>query len=120
MQMSNPETPKSSVMSAIDQMSIQELAALIQVAEKKRQKKLETAQHDLIAEFRARAAELGLSMDALMPPAATMRRTKEETGARLPAKFRGPNGEEWTGRGRVPKWLAALEATGRSRAEFSA
>jgi hypothetical protein len=37
-----------------------------------------------------------------------------------PAKYRGPNGEEWTGRGRTPGWLAAFEAEGRSRDEFKA
>ncbi len=35
------------------------------------------------------------------------------------AKYRGPNGETWSGRGRAPKWLEALEAQGRQRAEFS-
>ncbi len=34
------------------------------------------------------------------------------------AKYRGPNGETWSGRGRAPKWLEALEAQGRKRAEF--
>ena len=35
------------------------------------------------------------------------------------AKYRSPNGETWSGRGRAPKWLEALEAQGRQRAEFS-
>ena len=34
------------------------------------------------------------------------------------AKYRGPNGETWSGRGRAPNWLATLEAQGRKRAEF--
>ena len=34
------------------------------------------------------------------------------------AKYRGPNGETWSGRGRAPKWLATLEAQGRKRAQF--
>lgn len=36
-----------------------------------------------------------------------------------PIRFRGPNGEEWTGRGpKVPQWIQELEAQGRSREEF--
>lgn len=36
--------------------------------------------------------------------------SKKPKGA-LPAKYRGPNGEEWSGRGRNPKWLqAAIDA----------
>jgi DNA-binding protein H-NS len=35
-------------------------------------------------------------------------------------KYVGPVGEAWSGRGRTPKWMAALEAQGRSRSEFLA
>jgi len=35
------------------------------------------------------------------------------------AKYRNPaNGDAWSGRGRVPKWLAAELAKGRTREEF--
>lgn len=33
-------------------------------------------------------------------------------------KYRGPNGETWSGRGRAPNWLMALEAQGQSRESF--
>jgi DNA-binding protein H-NS len=35
------------------------------------------------------------------------------------AKFRGPNGETWSGRGLTPKWLAALIAVGKKKEEFA-
>lgn len=35
------------------------------------------------------------------------------------AKFRGPNGESWSGRGLMPRWLSALVAQGRTREEFA-
>lgn len=35
------------------------------------------------------------------------------------AKYRGPNGETWSGRGLTPKWMAALVADGRSREDFA-
>ena len=34
------------------------------------------------------------------------------------AKYRGPNGETWSGRGLTPKWLKALEAAGQSKESF--
>ena len=39
-------------------------------------------------------------------------------GGKVPAKYRGPDGEAWSGRGKQPRWLAALVAGGRSPAEF--
>ena len=39
-------------------------------------------------------------------------------GGKVPAKYRGPNGESWSGRGKQPRWLAALVAEGRTPAEF--
>lgn len=33
-------------------------------------------------------------------------------------KYKGPNGETWTGRGRLPRWLVKLENEGHSINEF--
>jgi DNA-binding protein H-NS len=35
------------------------------------------------------------------------------------AKYRGPNGETWSGRGLTPKWMAALVAQGQSKESFA-
>ena len=40
-------------------------------------------------------------------------------GAKLAAKYRGPKGETWTGRGSMPRWMAALVSTGKSRESFA-
>jgi DNA-binding protein H-NS len=36
----------------------------------------------------------------------------------VPAKYVGPNGETWTGRGIAPKWLSALIENGQSKETF--
>lgn len=36
----------------------------------------------------------------------------------VPVKFRGPNGETWTGRGKQPTWLRTLVEGGRKADEF--
>jgi DNA-binding protein H-NS len=35
------------------------------------------------------------------------------------AKFIGPNGETWSGRGLMPRWLSALVAQGQSKEDFA-
>lgn len=54
---------------------------------------------------------------AAKKPAASKRGAK--AGGTVAAKYRGPNGETWSGRGLMPKWLAALVAQGRSKQEFA-
>ena len=43
----------------------------------------------------------------------------KKAGATVAAKYRGPNGETWSGRGLMPRWMAALVAQGRSKEEFA-
>ncbi len=43
---------------------------------------------------------------------------KKPAGA-VPAKFRGPNGETWSGRGLMPRWLSALVAQGQAKETFA-
>lgn len=40
-------------------------------------------------------------------------------GSTVAAKYRGPNGETWSGRGLTPKWLASLVASGKTKEEFA-
>ena len=37
----------------------------------------------------------------------------------VPAKYRGPGGETWSGRGLTPRWMTALMTQGRAKEEFS-
>jgi DNA-binding protein H-NS len=40
-------------------------------------------------------------------------------GVKVAIKYRGPNsGETWTGRGKLPRWLSAYIAQGKTKAEF--
>lgn len=44
---------------------------------------------------------------------------KKKTGAVVAAKYRGPNGETWSGRGLTPRWLSALVAQGKTKEDYS-
>jgi len=43
---------------------------------------------------------------------------KKKGVSTVAAKYRGPNGEVWSGRGLMPRWLAALVALGQTKEEF--
>lgn len=56
-------------------------------------------------------------------PSAKAKSAKAAKAAKKPvtpvaAKYRGPNGETWSGRGLTPKWLAALSAQGQPKETF--
>ena len=110
----------------LDSMTVAELTALRDAAEDKRLEKLDEAKNVVLAETRAKLAELGLTLEAAWPAPAGSgqggqgRKKRSDAGQPLAVKYRGPNGETWSGRGRMPKWLQALEAEGRSREEFRA
>ena len=42
----------------------------------------------------------------------------KKSGTPVAAKYRGPNGETWSGRGLTPKWLATLVAQGQAKEAF--
>ena len=51
----------------LDSMTVAELTALRDAAEAKRLEKLEEAKNTVLAETRARLAELGLTLEAVLP-----------------------------------------------------
>jgi DNA-binding protein H-NS len=99
---------------ALDRLAPARLSEVIDLVRAKRQAKEEEVRQALLAEFREKAAQMGLPFESLFPA----RRTRIGTGAPLAPKYRGPGGETWSGRGRMPTWLSALENTGHKREEF--
>jgi DNA-binding protein H-NS len=51
--------------------------------------------------------------------ASTDKPKRKTAGTTVAAKFRGPNGEVWSGRGLMPRWLAALVAGGKTKEDFA-
>ncbi|MBP0496508.1 H-NS family nucleoid-associated regulatory protein [Pararoseomonas indoligenes] len=110
--------------SAIDlnALSAAELIELIKEAEAVLATKREGARTELVEEIKVKAAALGLSLNDLLGrprPHTNVRRPRSDAGKTVVAKYRGPNGAEWTGRGRKPRWLAELEAEGKTKEEFA-
>jgi DNA-binding protein H-NS len=108
----------------LKKMSVAELAAL-----------RNEVQAALVAKIEAEQASLQGQLDGLsrLANAETPRRRGRPAGkaagaakpsngrrrtGKVPPKYRGPKGELWTGRGRSPRWLAALEADGKKRDSY--
>jgi DNA-binding protein H-NS len=54
-----------------------------------------------------------------LAPAIKLAKVSKRAGLAVAAKYRGPNGETWSGRGLTPKWLAALIAQGQNKESFA-
>src|SRR5215217_3523187 len=92
----------------LDRMTVAELTALRDAAEGKRLEKLDDAKNAVLAETRAKLAELGLTLEAVLPSPVRSeagRKRRRDVRQPLAVKYQGPSGETWSGRGRLPKWL---------------
>jgi DNA-binding protein H-NS len=102
-------------------LSPQRLRDVRDTAEMRRKEKIEAAKNAVLMETRAKLGELELTLEEVVrprPARSSSRRTRRDAGHELPVKYRGPNGETWSARGRVPQWLRDLEEQGRNRDEF--
>jgi DNA-binding protein H-NS len=87
-----------------------------------------------VADIRAKMAAFGITVKDLGGKAGTKKgkpgrpakagkvakvRKSKAAGVPVAAKYRGPNGETWSGRGLSPKWMTALIAQGRSKSDFA-
>ena len=79
----------------------------------------------VLAGLREQMAAYGITAEELSRPAAKATRPKaaslskgKKPAVPSPAKYRGPQGQEWTGRGTAPKWLNELLVDGKTREDF--
>jgi DNA-binding protein H-NS len=92
--------------SALPQLSIEHLGRIGEAVRQIRQTKQEEARQTTRQAIEAQQQATGLSLRDLFPELLPGRRGGE--AGSIPPKFRGPNGEEWSGRGHTPKWLTVL------------
>jgi DNA-binding protein H-NS len=84
----------------------------------------------VLAELREQMAAYGITAEELSRPAAKTSRPKaapakavgpakgKKPAVASPAKYRGPQGQTWTGHGTAPKWLNELLVDGKTREDF--
>jgi DNA-binding protein H-NS len=92
---------------------ISQAQALMQQAEQVRKQELS----NVIADIKAKMAEYGITLEDLGGSARKGAGGKSK--AKAPAKYRGPNGELWSGGpGRKPDWVKAALAAGNDIESF--
>lgn len=80
-----------------------------------------------VRDILAKMSAFGITLKDLKPGKTAARKAigtkkapgKKKSGVTLPAKYRGPNGETWTGRGLAPRWLQAELAQGKTKEDFA-
>jgi DNA-binding protein H-NS len=91
---------------------------LLAEAEELRVKEL----NDVIQDIKEKVKAYGLSAQDLgfSGAAATRRKRSSGSATKAPAKYRGPNGETWSGgRGRKPRWVTEALAAGKKLEQFA-
>ncbi len=80
-------------------------------------KKAETAA--VISEIKAKIAQYEISAKDLGFSETTGHAKKQKSGRQsVAAKYKGPHGETWSGRGKQPRWIMAAIAAGKSLNDF--
>lgn len=72
-----------------------------------------------VADILEKMAAFGITLKDLESVKGRTRKAAAPSTKQAAAKFRGPNGETWSGRGLMPRWLTALVTQGHSRDEFA-
>jgi DNA-binding protein H-NS len=109
------------IFEVMDTLSVQELGIIRTEADKKRQGKLKDARLSFVAEMRQKAEQLDLTLSEVLEFEEGNKkrpRRKRESNGVVRIKYRSPQGDGWSGRGRVPVWLRKLEEEGHSREEY--
>jgi DNA-binding protein H-NS len=71
-----------------------------------------------IEEIQVKMTAFGITVADLQGHKSKVRKTSFTTKPAA-VKFRGPNGETWSGRGLMPRWLSSQVAQGRAKEEFA-
>ena len=123
------KTSASDVIPLLEGLTVAELDKVIAAAQQQREARRESGKRELVEEFRAKAEAMGLSLQELLggsvqtgrPAGKTRQPRKGAQSASPPVKYRNPEtGETWSGRGRMPKWMALAQERGHGREEFLA
>jgi len=72
-----------------------------------------------VQDILAKMAAYGITLKDLDVVKGRVRKAGPVGSKSAAAKFKGPNGETWSGRGLTPRWLSALVAQGHTKEEFA-
>ena len=109
----------------VDALSLRELDALLVAAERRkavlsRRRPVAVVRAELIAFVLSQGYAIDELVDAAPPGPVAARRAKKGKREKVAAKYRDPQNRRntWSGRGRMPHWLAEKTKRGQSAADF--
>ena len=94
------------------------LKAKISVLETEERQIVKEQREAILKELKTKMEQYGITTDDFASRTKVTAKEKKPTKA-APIKFKGPNGEAWSGRGLMPKWLKAAKDQGRDIQEFA-
>jgi len=102
-------------MNDLNNLSVSELQQVIDNAAAALKVKQDSERKEVYAQIKKLAASVGATVDIYVADKKETRKT-----AKVEAKYRHPDEYEltWTGRGLTPKWMRALQESGRDKSEF--
>jgi DNA-binding protein H-NS len=115
------------ILASLDDLSVETLQRVVERAQALIEQKSDGVRKSFVEEVTTRAAGLGTSIAGLLSRAVPDRLlasgpvAEKTAGAKRASgtpKYRFPDGSVWTGRGRMPRQLAELEAEGHSRDDY--
>jgi DNA-binding protein H-NS len=73
-----------------------------------------------VQDIKSKMAAYGITIADLQGSGKTRAvKVSAKSGTPAPVKYRGPNGETWSGRGLMPRWLAGQVAQGKTKESFA-
>lgn len=81
---------------------------------KKKNEIIQKEKEAVIQDIKAKIKSYDITAQELDLPTVVIERTRAKSTKPVKAKYRGPNGEEWSGRGRKPQWIQNIETKGES------
>jgi len=115
----------------LDRIDLATLKKLADAASEKFQNRKQGELKNMVAGWLADAEAVGYSaaevmaeLRARLPGQAAAsagkrgRAPRADKGATAAPKYKGPNGELWSGRGQPPKWMKPLLASGKKKEDF--
>ncbi|CAA9891857.1 DNA-binding protein H-NS [Candidatus Methylobacter favarea] len=102
-------------MTEYQNLSENELQAVIENAEKALKNKQANKRKEVIAQIKELAASINVTVEIYETDKRSARK-----GVKVPVKYRHPEDPEktWTGRGVTPNWMKILLKAGHDRSEF--
>jgi DNA-binding protein H-NS len=116
------------LLKSLDHLGVLTLRRVVERATVLIDEKTEGEKRSFIEEVTARAKGFGMSLadivgravpESVRPAALGRKPVVIAKRASPTIKYKGPNGEPWSGRGRTPRWLVTAEAEGKKREDFA-